>query len=106
MKWSINDIITLISIVLQSILIPLIAGMMNRHKRLKKDMEIEKKGIQAILRNELLQLSYKYLDAGELNYSDKLNYENMYNAYHNLGKNGVMTELYNKVMTLPIYHKD
>ena len=55
MKWSINDIITLISIVLQSILIPLIAGMMNGHNRLKKDMEIEKKGIQAILRNELLQ---------------------------------------------------
>ena len=105
-QWSINDIITIISIVLQGVLIPLIVSMLERHKRLKHDMEIEKKGTQAILRNELLQLSYKYLEIGKLDYSEKLNYENMYNAYHNLGKNGVMTELYNKVMALPICHKD
>ena len=26
----------------------------------------------------------------------------MYTAYHNLGKNGVMDEIYNEVMALPV----
>ena len=85
MQWHISDIITIISIIIEMIIIPLIMVVIARHKRIKKDIELEKKGTQAILRNELLHLSYQYLDDGFIEYTDKLNYENRYNAYHNLG---------------------
>lgn len=58
-------------------------------------------GVQAMLRDRLLQGYRHYEEKGFANYDDRSNMENMYNAYHNLGKNGVMDDMHNKFLTLP-----
>lgn len=106
MVWSISDIIALILAILDMALIPLISILIKKYKQNKADMALEKKGTQALLRNELLTLSRIYIKNGYVSYIDKSNFENMYTAYHNLGTNGAMTDIYNKVMALPVLEKD
>ena len=67
----------------------------------KKEQEAMMSGMQAILRDRLLQAYRHYEDKGFADYDDRSNIENMYNAYHNLGKNGVMDDMHKKFMLLP-----
>lgn len=60
-----------------------------------------KKGIQIILMRELMQDYRKYMADGSIDIMDKQIYEKMYLAYHNLGKNGVMDNMYQEVINLP-----
>lgn len=103
MEWGISDIIAVILATINSILIPLVSVLIKKYKQNKNDMALEKKGTQALLRNELLSLSRIYIKNGYVSYIEKCNFENMYTAYHNLGANGVMTDIYNKVMSLPVF---
>lgn len=60
-----------------------------------------KKGIQALLRDRLIQ-GYKYYRAqGWADEDDRLNLENVYIQYHALGANGVMDDLRKKFLALP-----
>lgn len=77
-------------------------------KRLEKSAAEESKkqeavmtGVQAMLRDRLLQGYRHYEEKGYADYDDRSNMENMYNAYHNLGKNGVMDSMHDKFMKLP-----
>jgi len=57
-------------------------------------------GVQALLRDRLLQ-GYKHYEAqGWAEYDDKINMDNMYQQYHNLGENGVMTRRHEHFMAL------
>lgn len=56
-----------------------------------------RKGVQAVLRNSMIK-SYEEFKENGCTVRDKANFENMYCCYHNLGQNGVMTEIYHKVM--------
>jgi hypothetical protein len=58
-------------------------------------------GVQAMLRDRLLQGYRHYEEKDYADYDERSNMENMYNAYHNLGKNGVMDEMHNKFKQLP-----
>ena len=60
-----------------------------------------RKAIQALCRDRLKQGHRYFTERGYASYDDKTNYENLYIAYHGLGKNGVMTQCYNEVMALP-----
>lgn len=58
-------------------------------------------GVQALLRDRLLQ-GYKHYEAqGWAEYDDKSNMDNMYLQYHNLGENGVMTRRHEHFMAMP-----
>ena len=60
-----------------------------------------RRGIQALLRDRLLQ-GYKYYRAqGWADEDDRANLENIYVQYHNLGVNGVMDDLHNRFLALP-----
>ena len=60
-----------------------------------------KRGVQALLRDRLLQ-GYKYYRAqGWADEDDRTNLENVYIQYHNLGANGVMDDLRDKFLALP-----
>lgn len=60
-----------------------------------------KKGLQALLRDRLLQ-SYKHHEAkGYATVEDRENWINMYNQYHDLGVNGVMDDIKEKFLDLP-----
>lgn len=58
-------------------------------------------GIQAILRDRLLQGYRHYSEKGWADYDDRQNMENMYAQYHALGANGVMDGYRERFLALP-----
>lgn len=61
-----------------------------------------KKGVQALLRDRLIQ-GYKFYRAqGWADEDDRSNLENVYVQYHALGANGVMDNLRQKFLDLPL----
>lgn len=72
-----------------------------RYKILKGENAAVKEGMCALLRAELIRSGEKYIKQGYCPVYAKDAYDKMYKAYHNLGGNGTMTELHEKVMDLP-----
>lgn len=70
-------------------------------EHIEQRKEISDKAIQAILRNKLYELYNKGLEDGYATVEAKENFENMYQQYHALGKNGVMDEIREKYLDLP-----
>ena len=60
-----------------------------------------KKGVQALLRDRLLQGYKFYRVQGWADEDDRTNLENVYVQYHALGANGVMDDLRSKFLALP-----
>ena len=92
--------------VISTVLTAVIMGLYNKFKNNKnkeeEDSKLIKQSIQALLRNELLQNGVKFIKSGWVDAANKQNYDNMYSNYHLLGKNGVMDELHDEVMNLPM----
>ncbi len=59
------------------------------------------RGVQALLRCRMLIEYERYKKEG-ITYSEKKNFINMYESYHALGKNGVMTTIYHTVLDMRI----
>lgn len=74
-----------------------------------QNIEMEKQnkaimlGVQAILRDRLLQGYRHYIDKGWADYDDRENMENIYKQYHALGANGVMDDMRNQFRRLPSF---
>lgn len=64
-----------------------------------------KLGVQALLRDRLMQGYRFFIKQGYIDISDKENYDNMYQKYHSLGKNGVMDSMHAEIMNLPTSKK-
>ena len=58
-------------------------------------------GVQALLRDRLLQAFSHYLARGWIGADDRSNIENMYIQYEALGENNVISDIYNQVRALP-----
>jgi len=58
-------------------------------------------GVQALLRDRLLQAFNHYLARGWIGASDRDNIDNMYTQYESLGENNVISDIYNQVRALP-----
>lgn len=61
-------------------------------------------GVQALLRDRLLQAFKHYIEKGYADYNDRENVKNMYVQYEALGPNSVMDDLYEKFTALPMQH--
>ena len=61
-----------------------------------------KKGVQALLRDRLIQGYKFYRGQGWADEDDRSNLENVYVQYHALGANGVMDNLRSKFLDLPL----
>ena len=59
-------------------------------------------GVQALLRDRLLQAFKHYISQGYAEYNDRENVKNMYDQYEALGPNSVMTDMYNQFTNLPM----
>ena len=59
-------------------------------------------GVQALLRDRLLQAFQYHISQGCAEYSERENVLNMYTNYEALGPNSVMEDLYNQFKTLPM----
>ena len=58
-------------------------------------------GVQALLRDRLLQAFNFYLARGWIEASERDNVDNMYTQYESLGENNVISDIYNQVRALP-----
>lgn len=67
-----------------------------------KKREAIEKGVQALLRNELIHRFREYKLAGEMTLLDKENMDHMFTEYFNLGGNGMIHEIYDEFKEISI----
>lgn len=99
--------ITLIGLIFQS---------MHNNKQIKKQdikselQQVHKKvdavsvGQEFVLQDRLMVLCEKYLERGEVSTLELKSVTNMYSAYHDLGGNDFITDLFWRVKELPIHN--
>lgn len=101
MQW--YEILCLIGV--PSLSVALIIGIVKwcqiKIRQSLQESEAIRGGVQALLRDRLLQEYDKHKEAHCATVSAKENFENMYNRYHALGKNGVMDGVHEEFMELP-----
>lgn len=66
----------------------------------KKDKDANSKGTMLLLRVQLIEYHDKYMKLGEIPSYAYDNFIEMYNAYHTLGGNGMVTKMYNEIQAL------
>lgn len=75
----------------------LAAYLVNQYKQVKA----LKKGVQALLRAQMISDYNHYTDKGYAPLYARENFENVWIQYEALGKNGVMKDLHDKFLQLP-----
>jgi hypothetical protein len=61
-----------------------------------------KLGVQALLRSQMIDDYNKWADRGYAPIYARENFQNCWKQYHALGANGVMDDIHNKFLMLPI----
>lgn len=69
-------------------------------KRQKKDRDANSTGTMLLLRVQLIEYHDKYIRLGEIPSYAYSNFCEMYQAYHSLGGNGMITKMYNEIEEL------
>ena len=72
---------------------------MKKNEQRQKALEL---GVQALLRAEMIEQYEKYKAKGAAPLYARDNYENMWVQYESLGANGIMSDIHNKFMNLPV----
>lgn len=75
-------------------------------KKNKEDTVALKLGIQALLRSQMIADYNKYSEKGYAPMYARENFENCWKQYHSLGANGVMDDLHEKFLDLPVREKE
>ena len=76
--------------------------LMEKEKEIEEIRLANNRGTQALLRDRLLQGYHFFKKRGMVTYGEARNYENMYEAYHALGKNGIMDIIFEKFKLIPV----
>ena len=71
-------------------------------KQQKKSRDANSKGTMLLLRVQLIEYHEKWTERGYITKHGLENFIEMYNAYHSLGGNGMITHLLEEVQELPI----
>lgn len=71
-------------------------------KRQKRDRDANGKGTMLLLRVQLIEYHDRYTKEGHIPSYALENFIEMYEAYHELGGNGMVTEMYKEVLELEI----
>lgn len=69
-------------------------------KNQKKDRDANSKGTMMLLRVQLIEYHDKYMTLGEIPSYAYDNFCEMYEAYHTLGGNGMITKMYDEIKAL------
>ena len=75
----------------------LIGNLKSSHKKTKAIQD----GLQSLLRAEIIRQHEKYTERGDCPIYAKDALRREYESYHALGGNGVITDLYNDILSLP-----
>lgn len=70
-------------------------------ERIDNDLDLMKKTMQKDVRRSLRQDGNAFVKRGYASDLEKTEFDELYWAYHNLGKNGVVDALHDQVMKLP-----
>ena len=73
----------------------------NANARVEAQNKATMLGVQALLRDRLLQAFNHYLARGYITAGERDNKDNMYVQYEALGPNNVISDIYNQVRALP-----
>ena len=71
-------------------------------KRQKRDRDANSRGTMLLLRVQLIEYHDRYAALGYIPSYALQNFIEMYEAYHELGGNGMVTEMYKEVLELEI----
>ena len=74
-------------------------------KQHKKGRDANSKGTMLLLRVQLIEYHDKYVEMGEIPSYAYDNFIEMYEAYHNLGGNGMVTKMYQEIQELHLRNK-
>ena len=66
-----------------------------------KENNALKKGVQALLRDRIIEIYYHYTEKGWMPLDVRNSLEDLYNSYETLGENGVINDLMDKLRELP-----
>lgn len=75
-------------------------------KNQKKDRDANSKGTMLLLRVQLIEYHTKYTALGEIPSYAYENFNEMYEAYHALGGNGMITKMHEEIEELHLKRKD
>lgn len=75
-------------------------------KQQKKDRDANSKGTMMLLRVQLIEYHDKYVELGEIPSYAYQNFCEMYNAYHDLGGNGMITKMHEEIQELHLQTKN
>ena len=79
------------------------ARIKEERRHIEESRQAIEKGVQALLRDRLLQGYHFFFKRGMVTYGEASSYRNMYEAYHELGKNGVMDTIYENFKTISVH---
>lgn len=71
-------------------------------KRQKKDRDANGRGAMLLLRVQLIEYHDRYMREGDIPSYALDNFIEMYEAYHELGGNGMVTAMYKEILELEI----
>lgn len=74
-------------------------------KRQKKDRDANSRGTMLLLRVQIIEYHDKYVREGIIPSYAYENFDEMYQAYHELGGNGMITKMYKEVQELHLKQK-
>ena len=74
-------------------------------KRQKNDRDANSRGTMLLLRVQLIEYHDKYTKLGEIPSYAYQNFQEMYDAYHQLGGNGMVTKMKNEIEELHLKQK-
>lgn len=74
-------------------------------KEQKKDRDANSKGTMLLLRVQLIEYHDKYVSLGEIPSYAYDNFNEMYDAYHALGGNGMVTKMHKEIQELHLKRK-
>ena len=69
-------------------------------KQQKKDRDANSKGTMLLLRVQLIEYHDKYMKLGEIPSYAYENFDEMFDAYHKLGGNGMITKMHEEIKAL------
>lgn len=74
-------------------------------KKQKKDRDANSKGTMLLLRVQLIEYHDKYMAQGDIPSYAYENFVEMYESYHELGGNGMITKMYKEIQELHLANK-
>lgn len=106
MEQSFAYVFSLVNLVLTGVVTFYLNRALNKNSK-KADEKVSNQnalanGVQALLRVKLIEYHDKYMDRGMIPKYALDNYELMYDAYHDLHGNGMVTKLHAEVLNLPL----